>query len=159
MFGATSKVKNIDKEKWVYIGYGIATDGKNKSLFSHADNGKNNFLVLGEGEVSFSVSEKKFSINVSKTKKKLYLSLQYNGDNSYLVLNGKEIFKFKANKENVYFPTQFWLGSISNKLGATESREISLGGNFYYFSVDYNTIDKSDISNIHKYLMVKNNMK
>ena len=107
MFGATSKVKNSNKEKWVYIGYVIAIDGKNNSLFSHADNSKNNFLVLGEGEVSFSVSEKKFSINFSKTKKKLYLSLHYNGDNSYLFLNGKEIFKFKTNKENVNFPTQF----------------------------------------------------
>ena len=27
------------------------------------------------------------------------------------------------------------------------------------FSVDYNSIDKSDILNIHKYLMTKNNMK
>ena len=27
------------------------------------------------------------------------------------------------------------------------------------FSMDYNSIDKSDILNIHKYLMTKNNMK
>ena len=27
------------------------------------------------------------------------------------------------------------------------------------FSIDYNSIDKSDILNIHKYLMAKNNMK
>ena len=27
------------------------------------------------------------------------------------------------------------------------------------FSIDYNSIDKSDILNIHKYLMTKNNMK
>ena len=31
-------------------------------------------------------------------------------------------------------------------------------GNVYDFSVDYNAIDKSDILNIHKYLMVKNNI-
>ena len=48
---------------------------------------------------------------------------------------------------------------MSNELGATESKEISLGGNFFDFSVDYNAIGKSDISNIRKYLMVKNNMK
>ena len=29
----------------------------------------------------------------------------------------------------------------------------------YDFSVDYNSIDKSDILNIHKYLMAQNNMK
>ena len=29
----------------------------------------------------------------------------------------------------------------------------------YDFSVDYDAVDKSDILNIHKYLMVKNNIK
>ena len=37
--------------------------------------------------------------------------------------------------------------------------EKSLKENVYDFSVDYNVIDKSDILNIHKYLMVKNNTK
>ena len=36
--------------------------------------------------------------------------------------------------------------------------KISFKGNAYDFSVDYNSIDKSDILNIHKYLMVKNNI-
>ena len=66
LFGATSIVKNSDKEKWVYSAYGIAFDGKvewsfvndyarNVTIFgvesspsSHADNLKNNILVLGE---------------------------------------------------------------------------------------------------------------
>ena len=29
----------------------------------------------------------------------------------------------------------------------------------YHFSFDYNSVDKSDIINIHKYLMTKNNIK
>ena len=49
--------------------------------------------------------------------------------------------------------------SISNKFDAVDSREVSLNGNAYDFSVDYNAIDKSDILHIHKYLMVKNNIK
>ena len=40
---------------------------------------------------------------------------------------------------------------------ATESKEVPLGGNVYNFSVDCNAIDKSGMSDIHKYLMVKNN--
>ena len=56
-------------------------------------------------------------------------------------------------------PTQFCLGSISNGISATESREISLNGYGYDFSVDSNSIDKSDILDIHKYLMAKNNIK
>ena len=87
------------------------------------------------------------------------MSLHYNVHNSYSFVNGKEIFNFKANNKNVNFPTQFCLGSISNGFSATESREVSLNGNVYDFSVDYNSIDKSDILNIHKYLMTKNNVK
>ena len=34
-----------------------------------------------------------------------------------------------------------------------------VNGNMYDFSVDYNSIDKSDILNTHKYLMTKNNVK
>ena len=31
----------------------------------------------------------------------------YNGNNGYLFVNGKYIFKFKANNESVSLPTQF----------------------------------------------------
>ena len=82
--------------------------------------------------------------------------MHYNADDSYLYVNGKEIFKFKANNKNVNFLTQFGLGSISNGFIATESKEISLNGNVFDFSVSYNSIDKSDILDIHKYLMTKN---
>ena len=76
-----------------------------------------------------------------------------------MFFNGKEILKCKADNKNVNFPTQFCLGSISNGFSATESREVSLNRNVYDFSIDYNSIDKSDISNIPKYLMKKNNIK
>ena len=33
----------------------------------------------------------------------------------------------------------------------TEPREVSLKENVYHFSVDYNSIDKLDILNTHKY--------
>ena len=36
--------------------------------------------------------------------KQAKLSLQYNADNSYLFVNGGEIFKFKADNKNVNFP-------------------------------------------------------
>ena len=75
----------------------------------------------------------------------------YNGDNSYLFVNGKEIYKLKANIKNVDFPSQIYLGSISNKFWAI-SREVSLKENVYDFSFDYTATDKSNI------LMVKYNM-
>ena len=100
-----------------------------------------------------------FSINFSKAKEKFCFCLHYNGDNSYLFVNGKEIFKLKADNKNVNFPTQFCLGSIFNGFGAIDSREASLKGNVYDSSVDFDAIDKSDALNIHKYLMVKNSIK
>ena len=65
---------------------------------------------------------KKFSINFSKANTIFCLSLRYNGDVSYLFVNGKEIFKFKADNKNVNFPTQSCPGSISNEFGVTDFR-------------------------------------
>ena len=59
----------------------------------------------------FGLSEKKFSINLSKANTIFCLSLHYNADNSYLFVNGKKIFKYEADNKNF---TQFCFGSISN---------------------------------------------
>ena len=58
---------------------------------------KINFLVLGKGPTydingSFGAAEKKFSINFTKGNTKFCLSLHYSHDNSYLFINGKEIY-------------------------------------------------------------------
>ena len=103
--------------------------------------------------------EKKFSIDFSKVSTKCCLSLLYNADNSYLFVNGKGVFKFKADNKNANFPTQFCLRKISNGFSATESKEVSLNENVYDLSVANNSIDKSDILKIHKYLKAKNNIK
>ena len=50
--------------------------------------------------------KKTFSINFSKANTKFSLILNGNADDSYQFLNGKEIFKFKADNKNVNFPTQ-----------------------------------------------------
>ena len=181
LFGVTTIVENSNKEQYVYSGYGIAFDGKvswsfgndfarnviiigvDNSSSSHSDNQKNDFLILGEAGTfgingSFGAPEKKFSINFSKAKTKLCLSLRCNGDNSYLFVNRKEMSKFKVNNKTVNFPTHFSLGSISNKFRFTESKEVCLKGIVYDFSVDYEAVYKSGILNIHKYLMIKNNI-
>ena len=78
---------------------------------------------------------------------------------SSLFVNRKEIFEFKVDNKNINFPPQFCLGIISDEFGATESRQASLKRNVSDDLVDYNAIDTSDILNIHKHLMVKNNTK
>ena len=108
---------------------------------------------------SFDTAEKKFSINFTKENTKYCLSFHFNANNSYLFANGKEIFKVKTDNKNVNFQIQICLGSISNRFSVTESRELSLNGNVYDFSVDYNSIDKFDILNILKNLVNKNNVK
>ena len=65
---------------------------------------------------------------------------------------------FKTGNRNVNFPTQFCLGSISNKFDALDSREIFLRVNVHDFSIDYNAINKCNMLKIHKYLMVKHNI-
>ena len=45
-------------------------------------------------------------------KKKFCLSLHYNGANSYLLVNGTEIYKFKA-KDSEIVATPLCLGNIS----------------------------------------------
>ena len=53
-----------------------------------------------------------YSINFTVTKKKFCLSLHYNGANSYLFVNGTEIYKFKA-KDSEIVATPLCLGNIS----------------------------------------------
>ena len=100
---------------------------------------------------------KKFSIIFSKANKK-FLSLNYNADNSYLFVNGKRIFKVKANKKKVNFLSHFSLVSISIGFSAADYKKVFLNGNVYDLPLDYNSIDKYDILSIRKYLMIKNNI-
>ena len=71
----------------------------------------------------------------------------------------KRISNLKTTMKMLTFPTQFCLGSISNGVSVHESREVSLNGNVYDFSVDCNFIDTSDTLNAHKYLITNNNIK
>ena len=84
------------------------------------------------------------------------MSLHFNSDNSYLFVNGKKVYKFKASYKNANFPCKCCLGNISNKFDYVDSEEVSFKGNMYRFSVDYDAIEKSNILNFRKYLMIKN---
>ena len=58
----------------------------------HIDNKKKDILILGRGPTqgleSTLTAEKMYSINFVEKNKKFYLSLHYNGANSYLFANG-----------------------------------------------------------------------
>ena len=53
-------------------------------------------------------AEKMYSINFTVTKKKFCLSLHYNGANSYLFVNGTEIYKFKGKDSEIVASPLFW---------------------------------------------------
>ena len=53
-----------------------------------------------------------YSINFTMTKRKFCLSLHYSGANSYLFVNGTEIYKFKA-KDSEIVASPLCLGNIS----------------------------------------------
>ena len=76
---------------------------------------KKDILVLGWGPTQglehTLTAEKMHSINFTE-KKKFSLSLHYNGANSYLFVNGTEIYKFKA-KDSEIVASPLCLGNIS----------------------------------------------
>ena len=85
------------------------------------------------------------------------MSLDYNGANSYLFLNGKEIIKFKA-KDSEIVATPLCLGNISKYWSVDNMKKTGLNGYVYDFSVDYVAITVDYILDIHNYLMKKNDI-
>ena len=95
-----------------------------------------------------------YSFNFSKEDTKIYLSLHYNGVNSYLFVNGTEIIKFKA-KDSEIVASPLCLGNISKDWSTDNMKKTGFNGYVYDFSVDYDATDVDDILDIHKYLMKK----
>ena len=96
-----------------------------------------------------------YSINFMQTKKEFCLSSHYNGANSYLFVNGTEIYKFKS-KDSKIVPSPLCLGNISKDWLATNMKKMGLTGYVYELSADYNYIDTGGIKNIQNYLTKKN---
>ena len=88
---------------------------------------------------------------------KCCLSLHCNGTNSYLFVNGTEIYKSKA-KYSEIIATPLCLRNISKDFSVDNIKKTGLNGYVYDFSVDYDAIAVDDILDIHKYLMKKNNI-
>ena len=72
-------------------------------------------FILGKGPTqgleNTMSAEKMYSVNFTERNQKFCLSLHYNGANSYLFVNGKEIHKFKA-KDSEIVATPLRLGNI-----------------------------------------------
>ena len=172
--------KNADIAKYGYSDYGIGFDirssfsfpgggfGQNVLIFgadmsssTQINNETKDILVLRKGptqgwEHKLTV-EKTYSINFTVTRKKNCFSLHYNGGNSYLFVNGTEIYKFKTKYSNIV-ATSLCLGNISEDWSVDNMKKTGFNGYVYDSSVDYDAIAVDDIKVIHKYLMKKNNI-
>ena len=98
-----------------------------------------------------------YAISFTVTKKKFCLSLHYNGANSFLFVNGTEIYKFKA-KDSEIVAGPLCPGKISKDWSTDNMEKTGFNGYVYDFRVDYNATDLDDIVDIQKYLMKKNNI-
>ena len=78
--------------------------------------------------------------------------MDYNSDDSYLLVNDRQIVKFKA-KDSEIVPYPLCLGNISKDFSI--SNAAGLQGYVYDFNVDYKAIANDKIHDIHRYLMKK----
>ena len=94
--------------------------------------------------------EKNYWRNFTDPGKKFVLSLQCNGDNSYLFVNGRQQLKLKA-KDDQVINEKIRLGNLSSEWTTSESEKTGLYGNIYDFVVDFIIVrvdpiyDKHDI--------------
>ena len=143
-----------DTDKYIYSGYGLGFDSTdqfthpqggmarniiifrvNSSNSVHATNKTQKMLILVHGltqEVNNTTiyAEKMYAPIFSAENKIFCLSLHYNGDNSYLHVNGKEVTKFWVKKSEIK-ANQLTFGSISSSanLPSSDIEDSKLYGN------------------------------
>ena len=159
--------KNAGIDKYKYFGYGIRfhrhgffscpSGGTYKNLIifgvdmsssKKIDNRKKDVLILGknptQGLEHTLSAEKMYSISFTENNKNFCLKLHYNGANSYLFVNGTEIYKFKA-KDSGIVVTPLRLGNLSKDWLVDNVKNTRLNGYVYDFSADHDVIAVDDI--------------
>ena len=148
-----------------------ATMGRNAIIFGvdmsssiHATNRANHIYVMGEGFVqgihdTTLYAEKNYWRNFTSPGKTFIISLHYNGDESYFLVNGRQELKVKAKTDQLIKET-LCIGNLSDQWTASESEKTELYGNIYDFLVDYQAIvGVGPIYDMHRYLMTKHNIR
>ena len=149
LLGAMEITKNADTSKYNYKGYGICFDeggtfsmgninngrnvlivGVDESSVVHLNNKANNIYVMGDGimqgiNTTTLHAEKIYSQNFTQSSKKFVLSLHYNGDDSYLFVNGIQELKFKC-KTDILVKEKLCIGNFSDPWTSSESEKTGL---------------------------------
>ena len=151
-FNHTTNAKNV-------IIFGVGT-----SSSVQATNRVNNIYVMGKEFIqgikdATIYAENLFHNNFTEFGVKFILSLHYNGDNSYLFVNGRQELKSKT-KDDQIINEKLCLGNLSSEWTKSESEKTGLYGSIYDFVVDYKPIVGVDpIYDMHKCLMTKHSIK
>ena len=146
------------------------TNGRNVLIFGadmsfsiHTTNRANHIYVMGDGltqgihDITLYV-EKKYFRNFTEPNVKFVLSLHYNGDDSYLFVNGGQELKFKCKTDRLV-KDKLCIGNLSDQWTASESEKTGLYRNIYDFVIDYEQIlGVNPIYDMHRYLMAKHNI-
>ena len=170
-----------DTSEHKYEGYGICFDeggtfskgginnsrnvlifGVHENSLVHANNKANNIYVMGDLFVqgindTTLYAEKIYSQNFTAVNKKFVLGLHYNGDDSYLFVNGKQELKFKT-KDNQIVKEILCLGNMSGDWTTVNAEKTGFWGEIYDFAVHYASTNIGDIYNVHRYLMKKHSI-
>ena len=108
-------------------GRNILIFGADMSFSAHATNRANHIYLMGDGltqginDTTLYV-EKNYWRNFTDSGKKSVLSLHYNGDDSYLFVNGREELKFKC-KTDQLVKEKLCIGNLSDQWTASESEK------------------------------------
>ena len=118
--------------------------GADMSFSVHATNRANHIYLMGTGFTqgindTTIYAENNFYRNFTDFGKKIVLSLHYNGDNSYLFVNGRQELKFKA-KTDQLVKEKLCIGNLSDQWTTSESGKTGVYGKMYDFVVDYEQI-------------------
>ena len=147
--------------------------GVDISFSKNANNKRNNIYVMGKDYVQRINDTTLYAEKINDTTlyaKNIYyrnftdlghkfvLSLHYNGNNSYLYVNGNQELKFKA-KTDQLVKEKLCLGNLSDQWTTSESEKTGLHGKIYDFVVDYEQITgTAKIIDMHRYLINKHNI-
>ena len=144
-------------------GRNVLIFGADMSFIIHRTNRASCIYVMGDGftqgihDTTLYVEKKYYRI-FTEPDVKLVLSLHYNGDDSYLFVNGRQELKFKC-KTDQLVKEKLCIGNLSDQWATSESEKTGLYGNIYDFVVDYEQIlGVKAIYDMHRYLMTKHNI-
>ena len=119
---------------------------------SHATNKKHPIYILGKSftqglqyGATIYAEHDYVKVNGSQVNEKFILSVHYNGDNSYLFINGVQQFKFKT-MSNLNLNNLLVIGNtLTNFPSKTDYKKVPLDGDIFEFLVSY---EAAEIKNI-----------